>query len=458
MPLLDDAGCPVRFAERLGRGGEGEVHAITGQPTLVAKVFDPARRAGKPDKLAAMLAAPPAGVHDLVEGFPVLTWPRGLLRDLRGDIHGYTMVRVRPEGFVPWSQVTSATRRQGLNGSALTWDKLVLLGLRLSHVVRALHRFGYAVGDLNDRNVLVSRRLTPLLMDTDSFQVPARGGHHPCTVGDALYWPPELLDVDLARRPVDREGSDRYALGVLLFQLFLAGMRPYQSRGSAVAGLDSLEAKTRAGQYPWSRPRPGVLEPPAGAPDYAALPQPIRAAFERCFVDGHHKPGKRPSAQDWVEVLTHVREAGYHACPRESRHVFGRGERRCPWCADPSDPFTPRKAVVKAPRVELRRQARPVRKGRRLNGPPQMQLGATPHPPTPPNAPRSQRPSARSARSAVRPAKTWVKPATTPKHKAAAKARGKTRSRRRARAAWPAKARWMTALTAALLAAWWMTS
>ena len=237
----------------------------------------------------------------------MLTWPTGLIHDGRG-VCGYTMPRIASRDFVPLVQLMTSSRR-GAVGS-LSWQHLVTLGLRLCHVVRTLHGLGYAVGDLNDRNVLVSRKLTPLLMDTDSFQVPKRLGHHPCVVGDALYWPPELLDVDLATFRGSRVPGDRYALGVLLFQLFMDGFRPYQATGSRVLGLETLAEKTRAGHYPWSRPEPGILEPPAAAPDYRRLPKPLRHAFERCFVAGHRNPGRRPTADDWYDVLASVRQAG----------------------------------------------------------------------------------------------------------------------------------------------------
>lgn len=345
---FDGRGQEVALGARLGRGGEGEVFEVAAEAAVAAKVLYPAaRRQNKHDKVKAMVARPPLGAYGTIEGFPVLTWPRtplyasGAKRSLDTFL-GYSMVRVHPRDFVPFFQVTSANRRGGLAGQPITWDRLVLLGIRLCHVVRTLHRFGYAVGDLNDRNVLVSRRLTPLFMDTDSFQVPrGRWGHFPSVVGDQMYWAPELLDVDFTTYRGSRVLGDRFALGTLLFQLLMNGLRPYQARGSAVDPLESLVEKTRAGNYPWASPKPGVLEPPVGAPDYGALPRTIRRAFERCFVDGHGRPGRRPAPDDWYQVLFRVREAGYQKCPRNPLHVYGRDLARCPWCEDPHNPFGP---------------------------------------------------------------------------------------------------------------------
>jgi DNA-binding helix-hairpin-helix protein with protein kinase domain len=383
--LRDSTGGSVLLGARLGRGGEGEVFEVQGQPGLCAKVFLPGRRSrAKADKLRAMVASPPPGAHDRVDGQPVLTWPRSLLLDDRGDVAGYLMDRVAPRDFAPWFQLTASSRRSGLG--RLEGDHLLLLGMRLCHVVRTLHRFGHAVGDLNDRNVLVGRRLTPLLMDTDSFQVPRRIGHHASVVGDALYWPPELLDVDLAAYRGSRVHGDRYALGVLLFQLLMDGLRPYQSRGSLVDGLETLADKTRAGHYPWAKPRPGVLEPPAGAPDYAALPKPLRKAFERCFVAGHAHPARRPTADEWYDALAEARRMGMRVQPATSRRA--------------ARPSRPARKAVPARAVALAK-----RTGR---GPP-----LAPLPPTPLRAPTpraaDKRPGAsRSPPTPMRPKAGWL--------------------------------------------------
>lgn len=398
----------------LGHGGEGEVYAVAGQGAWAAKILYPARRQqNKHDKLQAMVARPPAGAYEVVEGFPVLTWPRAVLHTAptpRGlaTFQGYVMARVHPKDFVPFYQVTTPARRQGLGGAPITWDKMVLLALRLCHVVRTLHRFGYAVGDMNDRNVLVSRRFTPLLMDTDSFQVPkGRLGHFPSVVGDALFWPPELLDQDYATYRGSRVGGDRYALGVLLFQLFMGGFRPYQARGARVADLDSLLEKTRAGNFPWSSPAKGVLEPPVGAPAFDSIPNPIRRAFEQTFVQGHLRPGRRPSAEDWYRTLLSVHEAGYQTCARESRHVFGRSERACPWCRDANDPFGAPRVRVPPPSKVPRRRAPPIKAAPRKAPPRAAPRRA------PPRTARKRLP-ARTAPKA-RPAKTGGRAPPLPK-------------------------------------------
>ena len=147
MPLdvFDGAGQRVTLGARLGRGGEGEVFEVAGQSGLVAKILHPkGRTAAKLEKVQAMLAKPPAGAHEALEGLPVLTWPRAVLHSRpsgqgRATFVGYAMARVQPRDFVPFYQLTSASRRASLGGPPVTWDRLVLLGMRLCHLVRTLH-------------------------------------------------------------------------------------------------------------------------------------------------------------------------------------------------------------------------------------------------------------------------------------------------------------------------------
>jgi DNA-binding helix-hairpin-helix protein with protein kinase domain len=433
---FDGAGRRLALGRRLGRGGEGEVFEVAGQPGLVAKVLFPRERTpARLAKLEAMVAAPPAGAYGSVDGFPVLTWPTAVLYGERRDFVGYSMARVQPADFVPFSTLVSAARRRGLGGNPLTWDRMVLLALRLAHVVRTLHRFGYAVGDLNDRNVLVSRRLTPLLMDTDSFQVPKPNGrgHHPSVVGDAQYWAPELLDVDLRTHGGSRVQGDLHALGVLLFQLFMGGWRPYQASGSAVAGIETPAAKAKAGLFAWDAPRPGVLEPPASAPSYAALPEPVRRLLRRCLVDGHRKPSRRPTADEWHDALRRLRDDGFQPCRRDPRHVFGRRERACPWCGDPNDRFAAVRARAPRP-VSPAPVARPVQpapasaaRAAKPNAQPQQQ----PQPPARPPPRKKAAPT--PARPAPKPAKR------APARRAAAARPKRVRRRSRSAAAWMAR-------------------
>src|SRR5688500_17656861 len=113
----------VQLGKRLGRGGEGEVFEVMDDPTTAAKVLHAKANPRKAEKVKQMIARPPAGAYDTIEGYPVLTWPKAMLRPeagrpgslLRGgEFAGYTMTRIRPHDFVPFYQITTANRRAQL--------------------------------------------------------------------------------------------------------------------------------------------------------------------------------------------------------------------------------------------------------------------------------------------------------------------------------------------------------
>src|SRR5438093_919042 len=91
---------------------------------------------------------------------------------------------------------------------------------RSDHLHRALPAKGYGIGDLNERNLLVTTQALVTLVDTDSFQVKAAERVFRCRVGSAEYTPPELQGARFA--DIDRGPQhDAFGLGVLIFQLLM---------------------------------------------------------------------------------------------------------------------------------------------------------------------------------------------------------------------------------------------
>lgn len=79
--------------------------------------------------------------------------------------------------------------------------------------------------------------------------------------------------------------------------------------------------------------RPGH-RPPPNAPELTRLDPDLVDAFFCAFVDGHARPGSRPTAEEWSDVLAGA-EARLVVC--RSGHVFGGHARRCPECGQRRD-------------------------------------------------------------------------------------------------------------------------
>lgn len=327
----------VRLGEAVGQGGEAQVSAVAGRPDVVAKVYRgaPPRDAGP--KLRWMVGHP-LPESGGVAGHVAVAWPRGLLSDDRGDLRGYLMPRVA-DGRLLIEAFNPKRRAAALPG----FDRRYLhrSGRNLAAALAAVHAAGHVVGDLNESNVLVTPTALVSLIDADSFQIRGdRDGRPvvwPCPVGKPEYTPPELQGVTLGeveRTPL----QDRFALGVLLWQLLAEGSHPFRLRWLGSGEPPDLEAAIRTGAFPHGSGHP-MAAPPPGAPGIETLPPALAALFRRCFVDGHRDPAARPAPGEWATALAEA-ERGLRACDRGHWHAGHLAA--CPYCAMTT-------AIVRAP-------------------------------------------------------------------------------------------------------------
>ncbi len=321
------SGATLDLGPEIARGGEAAIHELQGRPGELAKVYLTARPEMR-EKLEHMRARPPDDpARDF--GHASIAWPRELLFDGKGALAGYAMPRIRDA--LPILEVFNPRRRERLLPG---FDRRYLLrtARNLASALEALHEAGYVVGDLNERNILVTQRTLVTLIDTDSFQVQRQSGGqivvYPCPVGRAEYTPPELQGQafrGLMRRPE----HDAFGLAVLIFQLLMDGNHPYRGRWLGAGDPPSLEAKIAGGRFPYDEAAGAQLVPPPGAPDLDRLGPDLAELCLACFVDGHARPTLRPSAGDWLQALEQAED---HLVACAEGHVFGDHLRRCPDC------------------------------------------------------------------------------------------------------------------------------
>src|SRR3954471_21769031 len=107
------------------------------------------------------------------------------------------------------------------------WGFLAFAARNCAIAFEAIHHNGHVVGDVNQKNVLVSNKAIVQFVDCDSFQV--RGPHgriYRCGVGVPEYTPPELHGASF--RDVDRSvDHDLFGLAVLIFHLLMMGRHPF---------------------------------------------------------------------------------------------------------------------------------------------------------------------------------------------------------------------------------------
>jgi len=326
-PLYDAGRARVSLGRELKVGGEGTVYLVEGRPALVAKVH---HRGATPAeaKLAWMKDHPPTDPTRALKHVSI-AWPRDLLYNGRGAFVGFLMPRV--DNAAPLFDVFNPTRRArvlpGFNGLYLHRT-----ARNLASAVGALHARDYVVGDLNEGNILVTPTALVALIDTDSFQVRAHQGAratvYPCPVGKAEYTPPELQGQPFGHLIREPE-HDRFALGVLIFQLLMEGNHPFRARWLGDGDPPSLEAKIKRGSFPHQKPPPSSVAPPMNAPALETLHPGVAYLIRCCFADGHRRPARRPSPADWEGALA-AAERALTTCA--NGHFFSSHLRACPRC------------------------------------------------------------------------------------------------------------------------------
>jgi DNA-binding helix-hairpin-helix protein with protein kinase domain len=319
--LCDLEGREAGLGRCLGQGGEGAVYAVPMWPRSVAKIY-----ARRPDeqiqmKLAAMVQL---GTEDLAS---FAAWPQRLLLDRKaGTVLGFLMPRV--DGHREIHALYGPTDRKAAFPDA-SWAFLVRAARNLAAAVDAVHRHGHVIGDVNQGNVVVSRKATIRLIDCDSFQVTHLGHTYPCRVGVPLFTPPELQGqrLDAVQRTPDH---DRFGLAVLVFHLLFMGRHPFAGRHPE--RVLSVDAAIREAIFAFGREarRQGWEPPPFSLPLDEVTPH-VVALFERAFGREAAAGGPRPTASEWVLALDALEER-LVLCGDDPRHAHVRANGSCPWC------------------------------------------------------------------------------------------------------------------------------
>ena len=321
--LLDATGRPVEFSKRLGEGGEGAVFEVVGAADLVAKVYHAPQSAERSRKLAAMAAS---GTPDLLK---VAAWPTTTLHEAPGAaVRGILMPRVA--GCSEAHHLYSVAQRKRDYPEA-DYKFLVHAARNCAVAFGVIHRHGHVVGDVNQKNVMVSRQAIIKLVDCDSFQVRDPGGRvYRCEVGVPEYTPPELQGRSF--RDLDRDANhDRFGLAVLIFHMLMMGRHPFSGLWQG-GGEMPMERAIAEGRYAYGRGWASGMKPPPNTPPVALLDPAILDLLERAFAPvGRSGPPSRPSAAEWEAALG-AAEGRLGRCPNDSKHAYSKALAHCPWC------------------------------------------------------------------------------------------------------------------------------
>jgi DNA-binding helix-hairpin-helix protein with protein kinase domain len=320
--FFDNKGQRVRLGREIARGGEGAVFEVNGDERVLGKLYLRPLDEEKRRKLSWMAAH---GTSALLEE---TAWPRTTLHRAQGlPPVGFLMQRIAD--VKPVHLLYSPASRAA-EFPAADWGFLLKVARNVASLFETVHAEGHLVGDVNERNVLVSPATGEArLIDCDSFQIHAGEVVYPCEVGVARFTPPELQNRHLRlERTLEH---DAFSLAVLLFHLVYLGRHPfdgvYQGKGEMTSERAIAELRFAYGKDAAAR----RMKPPPIHLPFRAAPERLTALFERAFSLSSLRGGGRPSASEWSRALGSAAQ-NLRQCGADRLHVFSAELAGCPFC------------------------------------------------------------------------------------------------------------------------------
>jgi len=307
----------IILGEKIGGGGEGNVYHIEGHTDLVAKIYHEPPAAEKAEKLIALASIS----HERL--FKMAAWPVDVLRDRPdGNVIGFVMKKIGQAAEVHTLHSPKSRLKKFPEAS---WGFLLHVATNIVRAVATMHEHGFVIGDVNPKNILVTRQATVFLLDCDSFQFAADGKTYRCEGGFPEYTPPELQGIPFAE--IDRTPEhDCFGLAVVIFQLLFLGRHPFSGRFLG-AGEMPLEQAIRELRFAYGDDAvTREMQPPPGTLPLAAIPAELMALFRRAFLESD-----RPNPSEWLSPLAQLGQA-LQVCNLHNGHQYFTELTACPWC------------------------------------------------------------------------------------------------------------------------------
>jgi DNA-binding helix-hairpin-helix protein with protein kinase domain/Flp pilus assembly protein TadD len=309
----------ITLGAELGRGGEGVVFEVSGDPARVAKIYHDPVKAEKAAKLKAMvtLASP--------ELLKLTAWAVDTLHDLPGGkIVGVLMFKLSSHKeihqlYSPKSRLAQFTKAD--------WRFLVHAAANVARAFHVLHEGGNVIGDVNHGNIVVSSDATVKLIDCDSFQISTTDGRKfLCPVGVSTHTPPELQGKSFAntyRTP----NHDAFGLAVVIFQILFMGRHPFSG---TYLGVGDMPLEKAIGEFRFAYGASAgarQMRQPPGTLSLDAVTKEVSELFLRAFT----RQDNRPTAKEWIDALSDL-ASNLKGCTEHPAHYYLKTLSSCPWC------------------------------------------------------------------------------------------------------------------------------
>jgi DNA-binding helix-hairpin-helix protein with protein kinase domain len=312
---------PIPLGALLGRGGEGSVYAVAGDPNKVAKLYhQPDPKKGLKIGVMAKMCTP--------ELLRVSAWPIDTLHPAPGSAFAGVLMPCIRDGREIYCLYSPTQRRQEFPQA--DWSFLIVAARNLADAFATVHANKCIIGDVNQGNVFVSPRAEVRLIDCDSYQILTSTIRFMCEVGVGHFTPPELQGYAFAS-VLRRVNHDAFGLAILIFHLLFMGRHPFAGRYSGKGDMP-IEDAIKGFRFAFgAQARTRQMSPPPLALALAHVSQPVATLFERAFAPEGAQERGRPTPAEWVAALDQFR-GQLKACARYPGHKYFASLTACPWC------------------------------------------------------------------------------------------------------------------------------
>jgi DNA-binding helix-hairpin-helix protein with protein kinase domain len=292
--------------DTLGEGARAEVYrARIGNATYALKWYRPEYLAGDPklwERLKVAINSEPPTEQFL--------WPFDLVSHPRSDTFGGYLMPIRSPEFINLADLMRLQTEPSFHVRSN-------VGFSLAQSFFKLHAAGLCYRDINFRNVFFNPDTGDIRMgDTDNVDVILAPG--------SIKGTPGFMAPEVANGVVEpNAASDRFALAVLLFFIFVMGhplkgerelTLPYDAadpdQWHRLCALDPVFIFDPHNES--NRPQPGVHDNPLRF--WPIYPASLRKLFTRAFTLGLYDPDARVMENEWRKEMCALRDAIFY-CP-----------------------------------------------------------------------------------------------------------------------------------------------
>lgn len=294
-------------------GGEGDLFKIISPSNFhnqVVKIYKPEKRTKeRENKIEFLIANPPD--FQVQDGHHTIIWMNHVVYE-NGKFIGFVM----PIG--KGKELEFLCHEKKPKHLTSEWDKFnfinngalvlrVKLCFNIAVALYHIHKLGlYVLVDLKPQNILVQPNGLISIIDIDSVAVMRDSKVlYAAPVTTPEYTPPEYYRKS---SPVStdyiHETWDRFSLAVIFYRL-LCGIHPFV--GTCAAPYDKctgLPEMVENGLFPNGLKKSYFKVIPTPHHNFNKLEKRIQDIFKRCFEKGHIDAKKRPTANEWCQILS----------------------------------------------------------------------------------------------------------------------------------------------------------